>query len=81
LRIVEVGLAPEGWRDSSGREHESAVLFVCHLSRSEGKTVNPHMMDGTFAILAVLGTHEEIGRWDLDQGGPDLNRGGHLKSV
>src|SRR5690349_14069690 len=47
---------------------EAVVLRVGDLCGREIKRVNPNPMDGTFAILTVVGTHQKPCSGDLDQG-------------
>ena len=69
LRMIELGITPERGRRGSRRGKESRVLFVGDLRGGEQKCVDGHAMDRSFAILALLGAHQETGHRDSDEGG------------
>lgn len=59
LRMVEVGILPERWRDGAGCSQETVVFCVGDLRCSQVKRVDPHAMDGAFAVLPGVRAHQE----------------------
>src|SRR5271166_1960811 len=69
LGMAEVGIVPErrGW--SRSRAQEMTVFFIRDLRCGEEEGIDPHAMDGAFAILARRGAHEEAGCGNSDERG------------
>jgi hypothetical protein len=66
LGMIEVGVLPEWRRHGGGCGEEARVFAVGHLSRGEKEGIDPDAVDGAFAVLARVGTHQKPGGWNLD---------------
>ena len=77
LRVIEVRIVPEGWRELSGLAEKLTVFEVSHLASGELECINPHSVDGAFVVLALFGAHEEPSFRDGRKGrlGDDFARG------
>jgi hypothetical protein len=65
--MVEIWIVPKRRRRSARCAEKARVFGVGDLRGREQKSVGPHAMNWTLAILAGRRTHQKPGRWDLDQ--------------
>jgi len=67
LGMVEVWVLPERRRQSGGCTQEAGVLGVGDLRGREQEGIDPDAMNGAFAVLAGVGTHQKPAFRDPDK--------------
>jgi len=79
LGIAKILVVPEWRRVRSGGAQEICVLGIGDLSGGKFEGVNPHAVDGAFAILTGGRAHKEPGCGNRNQMGSDVGRGAGLE--
>ena len=79
--MIEVWIVPEGRRWRRRRAEKVSVLFVGDLGCGEKEGIDLYTMNGTLAILASIGAHEEVACRNSLNGGPGLDGELHPRLV